>query len=80
MVRNWLTLLEFLSLGVNIPYASFQASGTSPFLHTTLRSLHSRFSRNGHMLYTLYEMALVQGVEPNLAFLMTSFTSSNVGS
>jgi len=80
MVQNWLTVLEFLSLGVNIPSAYFQASGTSPFPQTTLRSLHSLFSRSGHILYTLYGMALGPGAEPHRAFLTTSFTSSSVGS
>lgn len=32
MVQNYLTVLELISFGLNIPSASFQASGTSPFL------------------------------------------------
>jgi len=74
MVRNRLTFLEFLSLGLNIPFASFHASGTLHFLQNTLRILHSRFCRSGHILYTLYGMALGLGADPNFAFVMTSFT------
>ena len=78
MVQNRLTFLEFLSLVLNIPSASFYASGISPFLQIHLRI--SRFCKSGHMLYTLYGMALGPGAEPNLAFLITSFTSAWVSS
>ena len=80
IVLNWLTVWEFCSFGVNIPSASFQEDGTSPFRQTTFKSLHNRLRSSGNILYTLYGMALGQGAEAVLAFLTTSFTSPNDGS
>ena len=65
------------SFGVNIPSASCHESGTPPFCQTTFRSLHNRLRISGHILYG---MALGPGAEAVRVFLMTSFTSLNVGS
>ena len=54
IVRNWSIVLEFSSFVVNIPSASFQASGTIPFPQTTFSNLHSRLNSLSVLELTRY--------------------------
>ena len=80
IVRNSITRFDPITLGVNISAACCQHSGTLPFLHITLRRLHSVRRSFEHILYTLYGLPFGPRADPVLALLTTSIISFNVGS
>ena len=70
---------ECSSFGIKHRSARCHASASFPLLQITFNIFHNLLSSFGQFLYTLYGIPFRPGADSALAFLITSFTSFNVG-